>query len=112
MAINGEEGDFLRLFDRLHREAIGSPYMCAFARDRKLAGAALAVYGPEGMAVMARAFFDAQRRVLEGPAPTLHGGPPKPRLEDWIGKARPDMVGFVGQIPNLLKVVPPIERGK
>lgn len=89
--VAGPEGTALRAFDTEHRKVISSPYMAAFARDRKILRDVLKVYGLPRTVEMIAAFFDEIRRAGNGDE------------KAWTGKARPDVPGFAHQIPNLLR---------
>lgn len=88
--VSGPDGEFLRHFDRALRKTHGTPYMAAMARDRKIAREIIAVYGLPLACEMVEAFFREHARAAGG-------------ADSWIGKAKPDVPGFLGQIPNLIR---------
>lgn len=81
----------LRRFDELHARCFeGARYLAAFKKDRMLLRGALKCYGEARVLEMVQAFFSEIDRYRKG-APDC-----------YIGKAKPDVGGFVRQIPNLL----------
>ena len=98
----GETGELLRWFDAEHQRVFHSPYLARFPRDAGLLGQALARYGYERATAMIGLFFDCH----EEPRASLYGiaaDRDDPRY--WVGKTRPDVPGFVRQIPRLVQIL-------
>jgi len=99
--VNGLEARvLLKDFGDLHQTTLGVPYMASFGKDLKLLAHVLKVHPVQRATDLLKAFWKEQATELNGQDPTLTG---VPRETSWVGKARPDVVGFVSQIPNLLK---------
>jgi len=88
----GESGELLRAFDEHHRRTLdGLPYMAAHARDVKLLRDPLRVYKLPLCLEFVDAFFREVKRSREG----------DPKA--FTGKKAPNIPGFVGAIPALLR---------
>lgn len=92
----GPAGQVLRAFDRGHqaefkaKDGTPIPYLCAFARDQKLLKPVLERYGLPFTLELVEAFWMAVSKS--------NGDP-----NYYAGKARADIRGFIGAIPNLLR---------
>lgn len=88
----------LAYFGQHHEKIIGTEYLAAFARDNKLLTEARKLYGRSRLREMIAAFFEEQRREITG-----HNSDGRGEPRSWIGKAKPNVPGFYGQIPTLVK---------
>lgn len=102
----GDSGTFLRSFDLEHQRVFALPYVSVVGRDLKMLASPLRVYGLARLTLMCERFFDCQRDAIAPKEASVFGlafSEKYAKDENWIGKARADVPGFLRQIPNLVK---------
>lgn len=87
-SMSGEDGELLRAFDAHHRRVLGAPYVAAVSRDRRIAQNLIGLLGLARVTEMLAAFWEELARGES------NGFNP-------VAKAKPDVPGFLGQLPNL-----------
>lgn len=83
----------LRAFGKGYARVLGAPYHAAFGRDQKILGGIVRQYGLPLTVEMIEAFWIEQGRRDEPESKKLHP----------IAHAKPDVPGFLSQLPHLHK---------
>jgi len=78
-------------FKELHFQVLRNAYVPAYPRDRKALKPQIKARGPDLIGEMIEAFWREQKKYQTD------------RENNWTGRARPDIPGFVHSIPNLIR---------
>lgn len=89
----GPAGEVLRAFDEGHRRAFGVGYLMVPARDQAVLKGPLKVYGLPRLLELVEAFWSETKKAQASPDDPKYAA----------GRAKPNIPGFIGQIPNLLR---------